>query len=206
MLDFYERLFDPATVRHEEVAGDAGLRSGRMLLLFRNGRFGAEQDTAIWHVGWGNTVLGDTYLAHASRDVAWEPPLPAEQIHLHLLSEDPLKAAGWYRDRLDASVEVMPTLAKQIEPRPELRVADAIVRFGPFALVIYRAAPPFASTRGQRIDHFALSGDELDSTLTRLRAASVRVLVPPAPFINAARAAIIEGPDGVAIELIERRN
>lgn len=201
MFDFYQRLFDQAATRREQFGPDDGLRSSTMLLLFRVGRVGAEQDTAIWHIGWGRAAIGETYLAHASRDVAWEPPLPANQTHLHLLSADPLRAAAWYRDLLGASAEVTATPATKIEPRPEMRVADAVLRFGDFALVIYRAEPPFASTRGQTIDHVAFAVDDLDGTLSRLRVAGVPVLTLPAP-IDDSRSAMIEGPDRVAIEVI----
>lgn len=192
MQEFYARLFDPAATSQANVAGYAALRSGPMLMLFGEPHLSTEStpvaapgETAVWHFGWGTVSLGESYLQHAAREVQWEPPLPAGQLHLHLLSKSPADAATWYEHRLGARIEVLASAsdpARTAAERPEQRVAEAVVYFGDFALLIYRTDALLVSTRGKRVDHFALARED-------------------ARF-GEARAIMVEGPDKVAIELI----
>jgi catechol 2,3-dioxygenase-like lactoylglutathione lyase family enzyme len=201
-LDFYARLFE--STERTSVAGFEALRSGRMLLLFGRPMAKEEQPSAIWHFGWGDVKVGDTYLRHAAREVEWEPPLPADKLHLHLQSPSPAAAAAWYRDVLGASVEVLPgtTRGRPVEARPELRMAEAAVWFGDFAMVIHRTDADLVSTRGQRADHIALHCDQLDLIMSKLRDSSVQVVQAVSPFGDG-RHAMIEGPDRILIELVE---
>jgi catechol 2,3-dioxygenase-like lactoylglutathione lyase family enzyme len=59
-----------------------------------------------------------------------------------------------------------------------------------------------ASTRGKIVDHWALSVSDLGATVARLKAEGVKVLEDIHPW-GTARAAMIEGPDRVAIEIVE---
>ena len=61
-----------------------------------------------------------------------------------------------------------------------------------------------ASTRGRLYDHWAVSTANLDRTVSRLKSENVRFLEEVHPWGNA-RAAMIEGPDRIAIELVEIR-
>jgi hypothetical protein len=58
------------------------------------------------------------------------------------------------------------------------------------------------STRGKIVDHWAVSTANLDATMTRLRSEGVKVLEDIKPWGNS-RAAMIEGPDRIAIEIVE---
>ena len=58
------------------------------------------------------------------------------------------------------------------------------------------------STRGKIVDHWALSTADLTATVNRLKGESVKFLEEIHPWGNT-RAAMIEGPDRIAIELIE---
>ena len=58
------------------------------------------------------------------------------------------------------------------------------------------------STRGHVVDHWALSAADLDATVTRLHGEGVKFLEEIHPW-GTMRAAMIEGPDRVAIELVE---
>lgn len=61
-----------------------------------------------------------------------------------------------------------------------------------------------ASPRGKIVDHWALSTANLDQTVARLKAEGVTFLEEIHPWGNL-RAAMIEGPDRIAIELVEIR-
>jgi hypothetical protein len=58
------------------------------------------------------------------------------------------------------------------------------------------------STRGKIYDHWALSTANLDATVARLKRENVKFLEEIHPW-GSSRAAMIEGPDRIAIELVE---
>ena len=58
------------------------------------------------------------------------------------------------------------------------------------------------TTRGKIVDHWALSTAALDTTVARLKREGVKFLEEVHPWGNT-RAAMIEGPDRIAIELVE---
>jgi len=58
------------------------------------------------------------------------------------------------------------------------------------------------STRGKLVDHWALSTSDLTATVERLKREGVKFLEDIHPWGNM-RAAMIEGPDRIAIELVE---
>ena len=58
------------------------------------------------------------------------------------------------------------------------------------------------STRGKIVDHWAVSTANLDQTVARLKSEGVKFLEEIHPWGNS-RAAMIEGPDRIAIEIVE---
>jgi catechol 2,3-dioxygenase-like lactoylglutathione lyase family enzyme len=133
-------------------------------------------------------------------------------LHVHLYSAAPLCAADWYVQHLGATSRAQRTgncdvpFGAPSEPLGVIRAPATTVRFGAISLIIYpRQRPvPLVSPRGRVVDHFAFSIPDLDATLKRLRAANVKVLADTHPFGKSAqRAALIEGPDAVALELVE---
>ena len=58
------------------------------------------------------------------------------------------------------------------------------------------------STRGHLVDHWALSVADLTVTVARLKGEGIKFLEEIHPW-GSTRAAMIEGPDRVAIELVE---
>jgi catechol 2,3-dioxygenase-like lactoylglutathione lyase family enzyme len=207
-LDFYARLFAPEITRRTTVANFDALQAGATLLLFgrpQATRGADERPSAIWHVGWGEASLGETYLRHAAREVEWDPPLEADKLHVHLQSPSPSRTAAWYRDVFAADVDVLAGNFEDrpVPDRPELRIAEAVVRFGVFAMLIHRTNEALVSTTGQRIDHLALECDELETTLRDLRNKGVTILEPATGFGTVLHA-LIEGPDRIAIELVAR--
>jgi len=135
-------------------------------------------------------------------------------IHVHLYSDAPLCAAEWYVKHLGATSRSQRTgpceapFAAPSEPLGVIRSPAATVRFGEISLIIYpRQRPgPLVSPRGHVVDHIALGVPDLVSALDRLRKSGVKVLEESHPFGDIkTRAAMIEGPDAIAIELIEMK-
>jgi catechol 2,3-dioxygenase-like lactoylglutathione lyase family enzyme len=133
-------------------------------------------------------------------------------IHVHLYSDAPLCAAEWYVKHLGASSRSQRSgpcevpFAAPSEPLGVIRSPAATVRFGEVSLIIYpRQRPgPLVSPRGHVVDHIALGVPDLAGALDRLRKSGVKVLEEARPFGDSkTRAAMIEGPDSIAIELIE---
>jgi hypothetical protein len=146
--------------------------------------------------------------------------------HLHMFAENPVCAQLWYsihlgspmppqRGRGDAPPPPAPTMdtCKQpygppTFPSPTregwLRAPTAVARFDDVAFyIIPKQGPgPLAPTRGQVIDHMGLSVADLPATVARLKREGVKFLEETHPWGNT-QAAMIEGPDSVAIELVE---
>ena len=61
---------------------------------------------------------------------------------------------------------------------------------------------PLAPSRGQVVDHVAISYPHLDPLLAHLAAAGIPILEGPYPFGDT-RAVIVEDLDGLALELVE---
>lgn len=137
-------------------------------------------------------------------------------IHVHLYSDAPLCAADWYQKNLGATSRVTTQragpcevpFAAPSEPLGVIRSPATTVRIGEINLIIYpRQRPgPLVSTRGHVVDHIAVSYPDVGAELERLRKSGVKVLEELHRFGNSdARAAMIEGPDSINIELVERR-
>jgi catechol 2,3-dioxygenase-like lactoylglutathione lyase family enzyme len=90
-----------------------------------------------------------------------------------------------------------------LEPTGTPRQPVGAARFGNGTMSWYPRRS-LAPSRGQALDHVAFEVDSLDALLDRLRRAGVKVLAEPHAF-GETRAAMIEDPDGLALELIERR-
>jgi catechol 2,3-dioxygenase-like lactoylglutathione lyase family enzyme len=153
--------------------------------------------------------------------------------HVHLFHERPACAARWYVEQLGmappparagapeppsaAACEGTPAHGEagwpSLEPVGTIRQPAAGVRLANGSLSWYPRQcvgtrcgtdRPLAPSRGQALDHVAFLVDGLDARLARLRRAGVTVLEGPYAF-GATRAAMIEGPDRLAIELVERQ-
>ena len=137
-------------------------------------------------------------------------------IHVHLYSDAPLCAAEWYQKHLGAVSRASAQrtgpcevpFAAPSEPLGVIRSPATTVRIGEINLIIYpRQRPgPLVSTRGHVVDHVAVSYPDVVAALERLRKSGVKVLEELHPFGNGnSRAAMIEGPDSIAIELVEKK-
>jgi catechol 2,3-dioxygenase-like lactoylglutathione lyase family enzyme len=144
---------------------------------------------------------------------------PAERFnHVHLYQEDPIGALHWYQKHLSAPMRpgYAPTAADVNLTRgpdrtwPALnregmfRTARAGVEFGDVSMMWYanQGDRPLASSRGQLQDHIALSVDDLDAWIDKLRREGIKFLEEPYP-LGDTRAVMIEGPSREALELVE---
>lgn len=134
-------------------------------------------------------------------------------IHVHLYSDAPLCAAEWYQKHLGAvsratSQRTGPCevpFAAPSEPLGVIRSPATSVRIGEVNLIIYpRQRPgPLVSTHGHVVDHIAVSYSDVGAALERLRKSGVKVIEELHRFGKSnAQAAMIEGPDSIAIELV----
>jgi len=142
--------------------------------------------------------------------------------HVHMYHEHPLCAIQWYVAHLGATnpqgsggVPVAPTTGncKQLYGPPTwpsffkfpgfVREPSGSVSFDDINILI-RPWPGggLVSPRGHIVDHWALSVSDLESTVARLKSEGIKFLEEIQPWGNT-RAAMIEGPDRVAIEIVE---
>lgn len=134
--------------------------------------------------------------------------------HLHLLSLDPVAAADWYASKLGLRVSGKQAQKReykgfQVSPAAFLQADNVSIIIYPVEYArtqwpsVWNAdRKDFETTRGRAIDHVAFSVDDLNTTLMRLRADGVRVLSEPRAVLGV-KSAMIEGPDHIAIELVE---
>jgi catechol 2,3-dioxygenase-like lactoylglutathione lyase family enzyme len=146
--------------------------------------------------------------------------------HVHMFYDDPRCATLWYEEHLN----VQPRAGRgrgrgPTEPITEANckvqndytrswpalTRDGMVRtatgggvFGDVTMTGYvRQSPtPLVSTRGHTADHVGLSVKNLDAWLAKLKREKVKILMEPYK-LGDTRAAMIEGPSQVAIELVE---
>lgn len=142
----------------------------------------------------------------------------ANFMHVHLLSDDPVATSDWYVKEFG--------MARRGQPTRQVRVFGGIPT-GPSAslsldsvtFVIYptdhaKAIYPkiwegrtqYATSRGRVIDHFALSVDNLNETIARLKKDGVVVIGEPTAVVGGRlRSVFVKGPDNLEIELVEGR-
>ena len=145
--------------------------------------------------------------------------------HVHMYHEHPFCAIRWYVAHLGATMPQGQTAGgspapisgecKQLYSPPTwpsffkfpgfVREPSGSVMFDDIQILI-RPWPGggLVSTRGHIVDHWALSVADLEPTMSRLKSEGVKVLEEIHPWGNT-RAAMIEGPDRVVIEIVEAK-
>jgi hypothetical protein len=142
--------------------------------------------------------------------------------HVHMYHEHPNCAMEWYQKNLGAvrpargaqpaaapapgdcqtklySAPTFPSFAKGgfvREPSGGVLLDDISIAIRPWP------GGGLAPTRGRLYDHWAVSTANLDATVARLKANGVKFLEEIHPW-GTLRAAMVEGPDRIAIELVE---
>jgi hypothetical protein len=140
--------------------------------------------------------------------------------HIHMYHEHPLCAIQWYVTHLGAAIPqggapaapasggcklpyAPPTWPSFFKFPGFVREPSGNVMFDDISILI-RPWPGggLVSTRGHIVDHWALSVADLTATVARLKSEGIKFLEEIHPWGDT-RAAMIEGPDRVAIELVE---
>lgn len=157
--------------------------------------------------------------------VEYQGDMPVERFnHVHMFQDQPFCAELWYQTHLNAPASSRPGQSPRTAQNcrverlpartfPALDVNGMFrtpsvtsVRFGDVSFFWYmnQAAAPAVSTRGQLMDHVALSVADLDAWIAKLRTEEVTFLEQPYR-VGTHRAVMIEGPSREAIELIEAK-
>jgi catechol 2,3-dioxygenase-like lactoylglutathione lyase family enzyme len=139
--------------------------------------------------------------------------------HVHMYHEHPACAIQWYATHLGArpaaragaapaggdcrtttyAPPTWPSFAKTgfvREPSGGVMIDDISISIRPWP------GGGLVSTRGKLVDHWAISTADLTATVARLKGEGVKLLEEIHPW-GTSRAAMIEGPDRIAIELVE---
>ena len=147
------------------------------------------------------------------------PTEPEHFNEVHMLHEHPLCAVQWYATHLGATVPPSvalppagsdckqrygpPTFASFFKFPGSVLVPSGAVLFDDIHIYIWPwPGGGLASPRGYVVDHWALSVADLPATVARLKSEGVTFLEEIHPWGNT-QAAMIEGPDRVAIEIVE---
>ncbi|MDX1979798.1 MAG: hypothetical protein SFV51_05995 [Bryobacteraceae bacterium] len=226
-VKFYTSRFDCEQALYR---GEPAVWAQKSWLLFHKVDAGPprETDSAIWHIGWGAEDMPAEYRRQTAMGTPFHTPLtdisslanspgffyayvdgPDHALielntarhhhfgHLHLFSADPPAAARWYAKHFG----IAPRMPRSTEPRfyRGLQVGpSASFTIGNVNVIIfpgrYRGHDRYQSTRGTVFDHIALSVDSLAAALHSLASGGVR------PWQGTT---MVEGPDKVAIEIIE---
>ena len=141
--------------------------------------------------------------------------------HVHMYHEHPRCAMQWYATHLGAALPQGRGGAPAPSPGADCKQLYAPPTWPSFAKTGFVRDPSggvqfddisisirpwpgggLVSTRGHIVDHWALSVTDLTATVARLKREGVKFLEDIHPW-NSLRAAMIEGPDRIAIELVE---
>jgi catechol 2,3-dioxygenase-like lactoylglutathione lyase family enzyme len=122
--------------------------------------------------------------------------------HVHLVAKDPKATAAWYVDKLGGEI----TRSLEVRGAPQIYVA-----LGGFIVIVrgQRPAESAAARPGLQwgVDHFGMrvKGD-FDAFCSDLRSKGVGFSLEPTNFNPTTRIAFINAPDGVSIELLDRKD
>src|SRR6266481_4227633 len=120
--------------------------------------------------------------------------------HIHLRSPDPEATAAYYERMFGA--EVLRSM-QQGKPRIDLKLGGANVFIAP--VQAGDGVNPAPTTPYQGLDHFGLTVSGIDSIATELKAKGAVFTKEPTTIRPGVRVCFIQGPEGVSIELLERK-
>ena len=122
--------------------------------------------------------------------------------HVHIRAADPRVSASWYEKYFNAKI------ISERENMPGTITVSMQVG-GPVRLNISSQPAGSSETRSVAelnqlgLEHFGFDVSDLESELSRLKEAGIRVVLPLTELASGTRLAYIEGPDDVLIELVQ---
>jgi catechol 2,3-dioxygenase-like lactoylglutathione lyase family enzyme len=134
-------------------------------------------------------------------------------MHVHLFSDDPVAAAAWYQQHLGMATRSRLETVRAFRgiptgPSASMQLDNVTFWIYPtaHAKALYggqwKGRTGFATNRGRALDHVAVSVDDLDATLARLKQENVRIISGPHKA-DGLRSAFIEAPDKMELEIVE---
>jgi len=115
--------------------------------------------------------------------------------HIHIFTASPEASAKWFADALGAEIVTSPV-------RIEAKLGGLRVFFEPVKEGAGVGSAPKSPHKG--LDHFAFAVKDLDLVAADMKARGVVFTKEPQTNRPGVRICFIEGPDGIAIELLER--
>ena len=134
-------------------------------------------------------------------------------MHVHLFSDDPVAAVAWYQQHLGIATRTKLETVRAFRgiptgPSASMQLDNVTFFIYPtaHAKALYggqwKGRTGFATNRGRALDHVAVSVDDLDATLARLKQEGVRIISGPRKA-DGLRSAFIEAPDRMELEIVE---
>src|SRR6266568_5200236 len=120
--------------------------------------------------------------------------------HIHLRTANPEATAQWYERMLGA--EVIRTM-QQGKPRIDLKLGGANIFIAPVAPDSGVNPPPVTPYQG--LDHFGMTVSGIDAIAAEFKAKGAVFTKEPTTIRPGVRVCFIQGPEGVSIELLERK-
>jgi catechol 2,3-dioxygenase-like lactoylglutathione lyase family enzyme len=121
--------------------------------------------------------------------------------HIHLISENPQEAATWYANKLGGTI----VLNQEVLGAPQFYVV-----FNDMTVIIRGRRPGEEPVKKNSLhwgnDHFGFSvPDDFDRFCNDLKKKGVNFTVEPKNLTPTLRIAFLEGPDGVILELLQKK-
>lgn len=120
--------------------------------------------------------------------------------HVHLRSPNPEAAAAFFERMFGA--EIIRTM-QQGKPRIDMKVGGADVFIAEVTPDAKVNPPP--RTPYQGLDHFGLTVTGIDDVVAELKAKGAEFTMEPNTIRPGVRIAFLRGPEGISIELLERK-
>jgi len=126
--------------------------------------------------------------------------------HVHLRSPDPEATARWFETMFGAEV-VHGTYGEGTfypnQPRVFIKLGGQTVLIAPAHHDEPTGAEPRFPYFG--LEHIGLTVDDIDAAVADLRAKGAEIFVGPMDYSAGTRLAFIRGPEGVSVEIVQRR-
>jgi catechol 2,3-dioxygenase-like lactoylglutathione lyase family enzyme len=120
--------------------------------------------------------------------------------HVHLRSPNPEATAAFFERMFGA--EIIRTM-QQGKPRIDMKVGGADVFIAEVTPDAKVNPPP--KTPYQGLDHFGLTVTGIDAVVADLKAKGAEFTMEPNTIRPGVRIAFLRGPEGISIELLERK-